>query len=278
MLDRNDRRIAPPNTALPQRAVVTAPHLPLFSAAGERVSSAVYGEPIEIYERRGDCVLIRSGADHYVGWARLKGLGPWPDTPPTHWISAPMTNAFSEPDLKSMPKAALFLGSRFSVAKRDGNYLLIDDFGWVPRQHARELGERLPEPSAVALGFMGTPYLWGGRDATGLDCSALVQLAFGACGARLPRDSDMQFAWSGVAIEAPLGPGTLQKNDLVFWKGHVGLMLDAETLIHANANHMAVALEPLEVAVKRIATLYGPPTGARRITFPHTAEPDWFVR
>ncbi len=280
MAEYSDRRIARPAGAEPGQASVCVPRLPLMMADGdraERVSSAVFGERVETFGRRGDFILVRHLTDHYVGWARSDGLAGLPEAEPDHWISAPMTYAFAEPDLKSAPKTTLFLGSRVKVSSRAGRYCEIDHIGWVPEQHVRRTGDWLGDPASVAMHFLGTPYLWGGRDAIGLDCSGLVQVAFAACGARLPRDTDMMFAWAGTALDGPVGPGSLQRNDLVFWRGHVGILLDPETLLHANASHMAVAFEPLADAIARIALLYGPPTGARRVPFPEGVAPAWLA-
>ena len=116
------------------------------------------------------------------------------------------------------------------------------------------------DAAGVALRFLGAPYLWGGRESLGLDCSGLVQQALAACGKACPRDTDMQ-AGIGVAV----APGDLARGDLVFWKGHVGMMLDAERMVHANGHHMATVVEPLAEAIARIeAAGYGPPTAYRR--------------
>ncbi len=111
----------------------------------------------------------------------------------------------------------------------------------------------------------------------GIDCTGLVQQAFGACGVAVPRDSDMQGAWAGAAIGDWAVPGKLRRGDLVFWGGHVGIMLDSDTLLHANAHHMAVAAEPLAQAIERIAETYGEPIGARRIDLEMQTgrKPDW---
>ena len=117
----------------------------------------------------------------------------------------------------------------------------------------------------IAERFIGTPYLWGGRTRLGLDCSGLVQISLQAAGFASPRDTDMQQAELGTAVPLDEVRDGLQRGDLVFWKGHVGMMVDSVMLIHANAHYMAVTVETLPEAMERIAKASGPTTAIRRL-------------
>ncbi len=276
MLDFHDKRLAAPAEKPAAFARVGRPNLPILVALGdraERVSAGILGEPIEVYSAREDFLLIRHGLDHYVGWVKKDGL--MQDAGVTHRIIAPLTYGFAQPDIKAPPQTTLFLNSLLRAGVSEKGMTECDGIGWVPDGHLAAIDQFVADPADIAVGFFGTPYLWGGRDALGLDCSGLTQAVFAAAGIQLPRDSDMQFAWSGARIENWQEPGVLRRNDLVFWKGHVGLMLDGETLLHANAHHMAVAHETLAGAIKRIADRYGSPIGAKRVSLVEKGRPDW---
>ena len=175
---------------------------------------------------------------------------------PTHWVRALRTFAFGEPSIKSAPVAQLSMNALVRVEGHEGRFVRLEGSGFVVEEHLSPLGAWRDDPAAVALRYLEAPYLWGGRCSLGLDCSGLVQQALYACGRGCPRDSDQQAAL-GAAVEPA---GGLRRGDLVFWRGHVGMMLDAETLLHANAFHMAVAAEPLAQIVARV----GEPAAYRR--------------
>ncbi len=196
-------------------------------------------------------------ADGYAGWLPTGALGtPGPDA--THKVAVARTLVFPGPSIKLPPREALSLGCRLAVMRSEATFAVTHDGGYVPARHLAPRDVCAPDPVAVAEAFLHVPYLWGGKTSLGLDCSALVQIAFTAAGLPCPRDSHMQEA----ALGAPLPSSTdLLRGDLLFWKGHVAIVRDAHALIHANAFHMAVAIEPVADALGRI----GSPSSVRRI-------------
>jgi cell wall-associated NlpC family hydrolase len=142
---------------------------------------------------------------------------------------------------------------------------MIAPAGAVAMQHLSPLESRAPDFTRIAESFLGTPYLWGGKTSLGIDCSGLVQVALSASGLAAPRDSDLQEAEIGLVLLLDSGIPPLQRGDLVFWPGHVGMMRDGEMLLHANSHHMAVASEPLDVARKRIRARGVEITSIRRL-------------
>ena len=172
---------------------------------------------------------------------------------------------FPGPSIKLPPLAALPLGSTLAVARVEDRLAVTPTGGYVPAAHLKLVGEFESDFVAVAERFAGVPYLWGGKTALGLDCSGLVQVALTACGIACPRDSDMQEAAAGVPIATAADHSNLQRGDLLFWKGHVAIVCGRDSLIHANAFHMAVAVEPIAGAIARIRPAGSELTSVRRV-------------
>ncbi len=244
--------------AVPVRRRVVRGVLPLWSRPGARGLAAelLFGAAFDVYEEAGGLAWGQAARDGYVGFAPAEGLGE--PVAATHRVRARLSNLYPAADLKTKPLDVLSLGAELAGEVRDG--WLIAPEGAVPAQHVAPVGEPEADWVEVAERFLGTPYVWGGNSGLGIDCSGLVQVARQAAGFDCPRDSDMQ-----AGLGAAIAPGDLRRGDLVFWRGHVGVMLDGDRLLHANAHHMAAAVEPLREAAARIARAEGEPTGFRRL-------------
>ncbi|AWN34965.1 C40 family peptidase [Methylobacterium radiodurans] len=225
-------------------------------------TEAVLGDAVQVYEVRDGFTWVQLVHDGYVGYLTADSLGP-ADPAPTHRVAALRTFLYPAPDLKRPPRAHLGLGAALAVTGTEGDYLRVAD-GYVFAGHCRPIHEVEPDFAGTAERLVGAPYLWGGRTTLGLDCSGLVQLCLELAGRTCPRDADQQERALGEALPNDLAD--LRRGDLVFWRGHVGMMLDGTRLIHANGHHMAVAVEPLQTAVARILEKsYGPVTSVRRL-------------
>ncbi|MGB6662479.1 MAG: NlpC/P60 family protein [Xanthobacteraceae bacterium] len=226
-------------------------------------TEALKGERVTIYDSDAEGYSWgQLAADYYVGWLPTNALAP-AGPAPTHKVAALRTFAFPGPSIKLPPVEALPLGATLTVMRFAERMAVTASGAYVPAPHLVSVGEFEKDFVAVAERFLGVPYLWGGRTALGLDCSGLVQISLAACGIACPRDSDMQEA----ALGAPLADrSNLNRGDLVFWKGHVAVVRDVENLLHANAFHMAVAIEPIAEAVTRIRAAGSEVSTVRRIT------------
>jgi hypothetical protein len=251
---------------------VVAPSTPLRAHPSPEVpfdTEALMGEAVTVYDENEGWAWGRLEADGYVGYLSAEALGA-SDPAPTHRVAALRTFVHPAPNLKLPPRADLSLGAAVAVLEeglgRDGDWVRIGEAAFVFAGHLAPLDVYESDFVAVAERFVGTPYLWGGKTSLGLDCSGLIQLALAAAGIEAPRDTDMQEKALGSPVELRPDLSGLRRGDLVFWKGHVGAMLDAARLLHANAHHMAVAAEPLAESEARIRLKsFGPIVAVRRL-------------
>jgi cell wall-associated NlpC family hydrolase len=242
--------------AAPAAGVHAAP-----DAEAEQVDQLLFGETFEVLEEEaGGWAWGQTRRDGYVGFVREAALTA-PGPAPTHRISALRTYAFARPSIKTRASGPYSLNSLVRIELQEGRLAKIAGGGWMAAEHLSPIGVFETDPAAVAERHLGAPYLWGGRESLGLDCSGLVQQALFACGLACPRDTDQQ-----EALGRAIGRGDFGRGDLVFWKGHVAMGLDAARIVHANGHHMMTAVEPLDEAIARISAAgYGEPTGFRRL-------------
>jgi cell wall-associated NlpC family hydrolase len=225
------------------------------------LTEALAGERVTVYESDEEgWAWGQLESDGYVGWlpaAMLLAPGP----APTHKVTALRTLVFPGPDIKLPPLDALPLGAQVAIAREQESFAVTSSGGFVPKRHLAPITNVEPDFVAVAERFVGTPYLWGGKSSLGVDCSGLVQVALTACGIKCPRDSDMQESALGKSASL----AGLQSGDLIFWKGHVSIARGRNSMIHANAFHMAVAIEPVAEALARIGAAGSHVRSVRRL-------------
>lgn len=228
-------------------------------------TEALKGERVVIYDRDAEgWAWGQLKADGYVGWFPDIALVQ-PRSTPTHRISALRTFAFPGPSIKLPPVESLPLGAKVEIVTTDGSFAITSQRHYLPIQHVAPLNTSEADFVAVAERFVGTPYLWGGRTSLGIDCSGLVQTSLAAAGIAALRDSDMQESALGTALP-PSQWHDLKRGDLIFWKGHVAIVRDHSTIVHANAHHMATAIEQTEAAITRIKAAGSDVTSIKRMT------------
>lgn len=231
----------------------------LASPEGARDRQFLMGTRVLVLERRDGWAFVQRPLDGYVGYLAEAALAP--DVAPTHRVAAPATHLYPAANLKLREVALLSLGAQLTIVGQTERWAETDDGRFVPVMHLRPVITVERDPVTVAEAFLGTPYLWGGNSRNGIDCSGLVQAACCACGIACPADSDQQMARLG----RPLADDeVLRRGDLLFWKGHVALMSDTETILHANGAAMAVTHEPYVAAVARILAAGEGPVIARK--------------
>ena len=215
-------------------------------------TEALRGERVMVYDINGEgWAWGQLVIDSYVGWLATNALAP-PGQPPTHKVVALRTFVFPGPSIKLPPLEALPFGAQLVVAETKDQMAVTPERGYVPAVHLAPIERYARDFVAVAERFVGAPYLWGGKTILGLDCSGLLQVALAACDFACPRDSDIQEEALGTPVPVAKALADPQRGDLIFWNGHVAIIRDGASLIHANAFHMAVAIEPVTEAVERI--------------------------
>jgi cell wall-associated NlpC family hydrolase len=214
----------------------------------------LFGEEFTIYEDKHGWVWGQAELDGYVGYARADGFAA--SVPPTHRVIARSTPLLNAPDVKKGARDMLPMNAKVAVAEDNGRFVRLTNGCHVFARHLASIDAQVPDWVSVAEQFLGVPYLWGGKTAAGLDCSGLVQTALEAGGIKSPRDTDMMEGALGTAL--PLN-AELKRGDLIFWKGHVGLMLDAARIIHANGYFMQASIEPLADVRDRTLAGENPP-------------------
>lgn len=228
--------------------------------AGKRDRQLLLGAAVTVYERHDGWAFVQSKRDGYVGYIPETSLSAPKAT--THRVSSNATHAYETESFKSRDLLHLPFGAEVTIISELHKFFETP-MGFIPKKHLRPVDQLFADPATVAQLFFGVPYLWGGNSTRGIDCSGLVQASYQACGHLCAGDSDMQAEGLGRALTAD---ESLKRGDLIFWKGHVAMMVDAETMIHANAHHMAVVYEGLVQATLRIrAQGDGEVTGKRRV-------------
>ncbi len=213
---------------------------------GPRDRQLLLGDRLLVLERTDRFGFVQAEKDGYCGYVATGALGP--DHAVTHRVAAPASHLYATPTMKRRELASLPFGALLAITAEDSRFARTAAGQFVPAVHLSPLSERDSDPAAVAEMFLGSPYLWGGNSRAGIDCSGLVQAALLAFGIACPGDSDQQWA----SVGRPVALEDVRRNDLLFWKGHVAIAIDATRLIHANAFRMAVTHEGIAAALARI--------------------------
>ncbi|MGD9914194.1 MAG: NlpC/P60 family protein [Rhizobiaceae bacterium] len=251
-------------------AVVTAPVADMRRAPRPDAgldTQLLLGDAVDVFDEMEGWAWVQSRRDGYVGHVPMAAIGA-PAAPATHVVSVPRTFTYPGPDMKLPHGGVLSMGSAVTVSTqaetRGTLYAQLATGEHVVLSHLIAIGDHAVDYVSVAETLENTPYLWGGVSGFGVDCSGLVQIAMHMAGMKAPRDSDMQATGLGTPVEPGADFAELRRGDLVFWKGHVAIVTDPATILHANGHTMLVSREWLADAVARIGYLYGQPTGFRR--------------
>jgi cell wall-associated NlpC family hydrolase len=224
----------------------------------------VYGETFTVYDEADGWAWGQAARDHYVGYVRAERLL-FGEAHPSHRVRVLGSPLLSAPNSKSPARDLLPMNAKVTIVSEENGFAKIADGDYLYAAHLTPLGQAQSDWVGMAEKFFGSPYLWGGKTSAGCDCSGVLQTALEAGGIWSPRDTDMMEEALGQALPVSEDLSGLKRGDLVFWKAHIGVMLDETRLLHANAYHMLVAIEPLRDAAERIARKEGAIRSIKRL-------------
>ena len=251
--------VAAAKFVLPVKKTVIAGNTPLRRNPQDNApldTELQFGERVEIYEEKKGWSWVQSMTDGYVGYTRSAMLGDNPAAQ-THTLNVLRSYLFLEPDLKAPSRTLLSMTAALTILEKTNSYCALEGGGWVYARHLVSIKDFETDLVTVAHRFLGTPYLWGGKSSIGLDCSALVQLSLARCGLSVPRDTSMQETAIGKPVGFKGDESILERGDLIYWPGHVGIWIDGDRFIHANATDMIVKIVPLRDAAASIEDTTG---------------------
>jgi len=228
------------------------------------------GEMVTVYDEADGWAWVQNAADGYVGYVESAALGPEVQAA-THSVAVLRTFLYPEPNLKTPPLECLSMSSPVAVVGTKDRFSEVRlavprSGGWIYSRHLAAAGEMVPDYLATARQFLWAPYLWGGKNSLGVDCSGLVQVALARAGIPCPRDSYVQATSLGTEVPLDAGGYTPRRGDFIYSPGHVAMALDERTALHATGHTMLVAIEPLADLLGRVrAESGGGFTAARRL-------------
>ncbi len=221
------------------------------SEAARLSSQLLSGEQVTLYDEAEGWAWVQNRSDGYVGYVAASALTRRVESP-THRVTALRSFRFPDLDVKAPPLDHLTLSGLVAVIGTKGKFSEVAGGGWVYGSHLAALDAPVPDYVATALRFLGAPYLWGGKESLGLDCSGLIQVVLALAGIPAARDSDQQTDSLGAPVPGEPDDAEPRRGDLIYMPGHAVIALDATRVVHANASDMLVTVEALAALVERV--------------------------
>ncbi|HKI46053.1 MAG TPA: C40 family peptidase [Balneolales bacterium] len=205
--------------------------------ASEMLTQLLLGETAKVIDARERWLHITADYDGYSGWVNRNQMQYLSRTEYINWRDhrSRQRSPYAGFRIRNN-RDSLWVPSGATVIIENGRVYLPDaayDFVSEPRviKHNRII--------ETASEFLGTPYLWGGRTDTGIDCSGFIQTVFAIHGSVLPRDSRDQFK---IMEPYTTDINEAKPGDVIYFNTsggpitHVGLYIGDGILLHASGN------------------------------------------
>ena len=205
----------------------------------------LYGDNFKVIKKYGSWNKIKIKKDGYIGYIKNKEFS---KTNKVNFkVSVLKARLFSKPSAKKKLQKFLSYESRVRIVKKKGKFSKFAKY-WIKTSNLRKINFKSKNIFKNIKMFEGTRYLWGGKSFKGIDCSALVQIFFNYNNKYCPRDSGEQERFFKKKVKLK----NVKKNDMIFWKGHVAVVLSRNKLIHAYGPLKKVVVMDIKKTIDRI--------------------------
>jgi gamma-D-glutamyl-L-lysine dipeptidyl-peptidase len=227
--------------------------------SSEVVTQLLYGDIFKKININKSWIKIKNISDNYKGYIKNKKFAS--DIKNTHKVCVLYSNIYSKPNIRNKVNKKLSFGSMVSVTNKKGRFYKFES-SWIKKNDVKKISFKRKDVFSDVNKFLNIKYKWGGKNFNGIDCSALVQLFLNFNNRFCPRDSKDQLKYFKKKIKI----NEVKKNDLIFWKGHVAIVLSKKKLIHAYGPFKKVIIMSINNTIKRIDKTAGLKViGIRRI-------------
>ncbi len=214
------------------------------NAFSEVTSQILYGEKFKIISKNKSWIKIKVSFDNYTGYIKNKDY--IKDHQPTHKIFTLKANIYNKQ--KNKTKNFLPFASRISIIHENKKFIEFEKNKWIKKKDIKKINHIEKDYLKVLKMFLKIKYLWGGKTYRGIDCSAILQLFFYYNNKFYPRDTKDQIKYSAKKNRSKV----FKKGDIIFWKGHVAVCINAQKLIHAYGPEKKVLIMNIKETINRI--------------------------
>ena len=214
------------------------------NAFSEVTSQILYGEKFKIISKNKNWIKIKVSFDNYTGYIKNKYYTK--DHQPTHKIFTLKANIYNKQ--KNKTKKFLPFASRISMIHENKKFIEFEKNKWIKKVNIKKINHIEKDYLKVLKMFLKIKYLWGGKTYRGIDCSAILQLFFYYNNKFYPRDTKDQIKYSAKKNRSKV----FKKGDIIFWKGHVAVCINAQKLIHAYGPEKKVLIMNIKETINRI--------------------------
>ena len=211
----------------------------------EVVTQLLYGDTFKKLKESRSWLKIKNDSDNYKGYIKKKKFPSHQEN--THKICDLCACLYSKPNIKNKIKKKLTFGSKIKVIKENNLFYKFDSY-WIKKKDLKKINYVTKNIFKNIEKFINKKYIWGGKSFKGLDCSALVQLFLNFNNKFCPRDAKDQIKYFKKKIHL----NKIKKNDLIFWKGHVAVVISKTKIIHAYGPYKKVVIMTISKAIDRI--------------------------